>query len=55
MIQGNCYWGAVKYEIRGQPLKFLICQCPDCRKFTKAPWHDICDSLPRHPEGLTAK
>ena len=21
----------------------------------KAPWHEICDDLPQHPEGLTAK
>jgi hypothetical protein len=30
---------------------------PQCHLWTsqKAPWHEICDSLPQHPEGLPKK
>ena len=134
MLKGNCYCGAVKYEIKGKLLMFANCHCPDCRKFSgstyssvivteadgfkitagedhlvpfqsspgkyrcfcktcgchlfsrvdhrpgmvfvragslgddpgikpqahfwtsaKAPWHEICDSIPQHPQGLPPK
>jgi hypothetical protein len=30
---------------------------PQCHTWTsaKAPWHEICDSIPQHPEGLPQK
>ena len=32
--QGGCACGAVRYQIRGQPLRVGLCHCADCRKET---------------------
>lgn len=31
---GGCSCGAVRYEVRGEPLKSGLCHCTDCRKET---------------------
>ena len=31
-LHGGCQCGAVRYEIRGQPLAVYICHCLECRK-----------------------
>ncbi|PXA97447.1 aldehyde-activating protein [Nostoc sp. 3335mG] len=31
---GGCLCGAVRYEVRGEPLKSGLCHCGDCRKVT---------------------
>lgn len=31
-LTGGCQCGAVRYEIRGQPLAVYICHCLECRK-----------------------
>ncbi len=42
---GGCQCGAVRYEVRGEPLKSGLCHCTDCRKITGsvflafADWH----------------
>ena len=32
MRSGGCLCGAVRYHVRGQPLRVGICHCTDCRK-----------------------
>ncbi len=32
--QGGCRCGAVRYEVRGEPVKVGLCHCTDCRKET---------------------
>ncbi|WP_367272887.1 GFA family protein [Devosia sp.] len=31
---GGCLCGAVRYEVRGAPMKSGLCHCGDCRKVT---------------------
>lgn len=31
---GGCARGAVRYEVRGEPIKVGLCHCTDCRKET---------------------
>jgi hypothetical protein len=31
---GGCSCGAVRYEVRGEPVKVGLCHCTDCRKET---------------------
>jgi hypothetical protein len=32
--RGGCACGAVRYEVRGEPVKVGLCHCTDCRKET---------------------
>jgi len=32
MTEGGCYCGAVRYEIKGEPIHSAICHCRDCQK-----------------------
>jgi hypothetical protein len=34
IYQGGCRCGAVRYEVRGEPLKVGLCHCSDCRRET---------------------
>ena len=34
LIAGRCMCGAVHYEIDGNPINSLICQCTQCQKIT---------------------
>lgn len=34
VFRGGCLCGAVKYEIRGEPVRFYHCHCGRCRKAT---------------------
>ncbi len=31
---GGCFCGAVRYTLRGAPIKVGLCHCADCRKFS---------------------
>lgn len=33
-LRGSCLCGAVKYEVSGEPTRFLHCHCSRCRKAT---------------------
>ena len=33
-VRGSCLCGAVKYEVSGEPKRFLHCHCSRCRKAT---------------------
>jgi hypothetical protein len=33
-LTGSCLCGAVKYEVTGEPTRFLHCHCSRCRKAT---------------------
>jgi len=33
-LKGSCLCGAVKYEVTGEPSRFLHCHCSRCRKAT---------------------
>lgn len=33
-LKGSCLCGAVKYEVTGEPKRFLYCHCSRCRKAT---------------------
>jgi len=33
-LKGSCLCGAVKYEVTGEPTRFLHCHCSRCRKAT---------------------
>jgi len=33
-LKGSCLCGAVKYEVTGEPQRFLHCHCSRCRKAT---------------------
>jgi hypothetical protein len=33
-LSGSCLCGAVRYTARGEPRRFLLCQCSRCRKAT---------------------
>jgi hypothetical protein len=34
VLRGSCLCGAVKYEVTGEPSRFLHCHCSRCRKAT---------------------
>jgi len=46
---GGCYCGAVKIEVRGEPLEMGYCHCENCRRYSAAPvsaftlwkWEDV--------------
>lgn len=33
-LKGSCLCGAVKYEVTGEPTRFMHCHCSRCRKAT---------------------
>ena len=37
MIQGRCFCGRIRYEIRGTPFNATLCHCDDCRRAAGAP------------------
>jgi hypothetical protein len=34
---GGCHCGAVRYEVRGEAFKHVLCHCNDCRRHAGAP------------------
>lgn len=34
---GGCHCGAIRYEVRGDPVHSALCHCSDCRKAAGAP------------------
>ena len=36
--QGTCFCGAVRVEVRGEPVAVSICHCVNCRKLSGAPF-----------------
>lgn len=36
--EGGCLCGAVRYSVRGEPLRAGLCHCADCRKESGAPF-----------------
>ena len=41
--RGGCACGAVRFELRGPPLKVGLCHCTKCRKATGAPFFHYAD------------
>lgn len=37
MLTGGCYCGAIRYQVRGEPINRTICHCEMCRRTTGAP------------------
>ncbi len=37
MLEGGCHCGAVRYRIKGDPLRAGLCHCSDCRRSAGAP------------------
>jgi hypothetical protein len=37
MIAGGCHCGALRYEVRGEPITAALCHCEDCRRHAGAP------------------
>ncbi len=37
MLTGGCHCGAIRYEVRGEPLYHGLCHCTDCRRQVGAP------------------
>jgi hypothetical protein len=42
---GGCSCGAVRYEVRGEPVKVGLCHCADCRKETGSDYLHYADWL----------
>lgn len=36
MLKGSCLCGTVRYEVKGEPKKVLMCHCQKCRKASGA-------------------
>ena len=36
-LRGGCHCGAVRYEVRGDPVHVALCHCADCRRASGAP------------------
>lgn len=36
-LKGGCHCGAVRYVVRGEPVRHSLCHCSDCRKSAGAP------------------
>ena len=36
-LTGGCHCGAVRYEVRGDPVTHMLCNCTDCRRHSGAP------------------
>lgn len=37
MLSGRCHCGAVRYQMKPDPLHHCLCHCSDCRQTTGAP------------------
>lgn len=37
MLTGGCYCGAIRYEVRAEPINRTLCHCEMCRRTTAAP------------------
>jgi hypothetical protein len=38
MLQGGCYCGLLRYEVKGNPVHLTNCHCSICRRTTGAPF-----------------
>lgn len=36
-LQGGCFCGAVRYEVKGEIFNSTLCHCTDCRRVSGAP------------------
>jgi hypothetical protein len=45
---GGCLCGAVRYEVRGPPIKAGVCHCTDCRKATGTAFLAYADWEPKN-------
>ena len=43
---GGCLCGAVRYQVRGEPIKSGLCHCADCRKVTGSAFLAYADWYP---------
>lgn len=47
MLTGGCHCGAIRYEIKGEPINHRLCHCVDCQRNSGAPivgWLMVDDS-----------
>ena len=37
VVEGGCFCGSVRYEVRGRPANTMVCHCLSCRRVAGAP------------------
>ena len=36
-IKGRCFFGAVEFEVKGEPTAMVYCHCKDCQAWSAGP------------------
>ena len=37
IVEGGCFCGAVRYQVRGKPANTMVCHCQSCRRIAGSP------------------